>query len=133
MKKYFFILLIVFLVVVIFFTQQQKSKEIKGFRTTNYKLLTKTYKLLIADTPEKWEKGLMFFRKPVNFDGMMFQFPDKQIQTFWNKNTFMDLDLYWMDADKIVGKSFLPSIEKSKKIVSVNSPTAADRVIELIR
>ena len=34
-------------------------------------------------------------------DGMLFQFPDKKIRTFWNKNTVSNLDLYWIDGDKL--------------------------------
>ena len=37
---------------------------------------------------------------------MIFIFPDKERQTFWNKNTYLDLDIYWMNDDKVVGKSF---------------------------
>ena len=117
----------------IIFTQQQKNKETKGFTTTNYKILTNKYKLLIADTPEKWEKGLMNFRKPVNFDGMMFIFPNKQVRTFWNKNTYMDLDIYWMEEGNIVGKTSLPSIEESGKVVTVNSEKEVDKAIEIIK
>ena len=47
------------------------------------------------------------------------------------KNTLIDLDILWIDGEKVVGKSFLPSIEKSKEIVTVESPKSADKVIEI--
>lgn len=103
----------------------------QDFQTISYKLQAKSYKLLLADTPEKWEKGLMFFRKLEGVDGMIFLFPDKQPRIFWNKNTLMDLDLLWIDDNKVVGKSFLPSIEKSKEVVTVSSPKPVNKVIEL--
>ncbi len=93
----------------------------------------KEYYLLVADEPREWEQGLMNYRLPVDFDGMLFVFPDKTVRTFWNKNTYLDLDIYWVDNEKIVGKSFLPSIEKSQETVSVSSPVPVDMVIELIR
>jgi len=89
--------------------------------------------LKIADEPKKWEQGLMFVRKPVDFDGMIFIFPDKQIRYFWNKNTFVDLDIYWLDDDKIVGKDFLPSIEKTKEIYTITSSVPVNKVIEVIK
>ena len=103
----------------------------KEFARINYKLENKNLKLLVADTPEKWQRGLMYFRKLEGVDGMIFIFPEKELRTFWNKNTFMNLDLYWLDDDRIVGKSFLPSIEKSKEIITVSSPKEVNKVIEL--
>ena len=67
------------------------------------------------------------------YDGMIFLLPAKEIQSFWNKNTVTDLDLFWIDGQRVVGKTELPSIEKSKIIQTVTSPTAADKVIEIIR
>ena len=103
----------------------------KEFARINYKLENKNLKLLVADTPEKWQRGLMYFRKLEGVDGMIFIFPEKELRTFWNKNTFMNLDLYWLDDDRIVGKSFLSLIEKSKEIITVSSPKEVNKVIEL--
>jgi len=75
----------------------------------------------------------MFYKKPVNFDGMIFVFPDKEIRSFWNKNTYLDLDIYWLNDNKVVGKSYLPSIEKSKEVIIVESKVKINKVIELIR
>lgn len=105
--------------------------QYKDFSIINYQLQSTNYRLLVADTPEKWEKGLMFFRALEGVNGMLFLFPDKQRRTFWNKNTLMDLDLLWINDDRLVGKSSLPSIEKSKKIVTVDSRERVNKVIEL--
>ena len=99
----------------------------------SFELNGKTYLLKEAKTPQEWERGLMFVKKPVNFDGMIFLFPEKKIRTFWNKNTFLDLEIIWLDDDKIVGKDFLPSIESSKEIVTKTSPAPVNKVIELIK
>jgi len=98
-----------------------------------YELENKIYLLREAKTPEEWQKGLMFVKKPVDYDGMIFIFPDKQIRSFWNKNTFVDLDIYWIDENKIIGKSYLPSILKSKNIITISSQLPVDKVIEIIR
>lgn len=110
---------------------QQREVKFKDFEIISYKLQNKNLNLLVADTPAKWERGLMFYRKLEGVDGMIFIFPNKEIRTFWNKNTLMDLELLWIDGEKIIGKSFLPSIEKSKEIVTVESPKPADKVVEL--
>lgn len=97
----------------------------------DYKLNGKTYKFLVADTPEKWQKGLMYYRSLEGVNGMIFLFPDKQYRNFWNKNTYMDLNLYWLDDDVVIGQVLLPSIEKAKNLVVVHSPGLANKVIEL--
>lgn len=98
-----------------------------------FEIKGKIYKLLIADEPSEWEKGLMFIKKPVDYDGMLFIFPDKQIRYFWNKNTFLDLDIYWLYDDKIIGKNTLLSINKTKKIHTIQSPAVVNKVIEIIK
>ena len=136
-KKIFILILILLLgmagILVSFFLNKQISgfDNYANFEKINYNLEGKNLQLLKADTSEKWTKGLMYFRKLEGVDGMIFIFPDKQKRTFWNKNTYLDLDLYWIEGEKVVGKSSLPSIEKSKEIVIVESPKAVDKVIEL--
>lgn len=99
----------------------------------NYKLNGKNYKLLLADEEKEWVRGLMNIKNKKNFDGMLFIFPDKNYRQFWNKNTYLDLNVYWLDDEKIVGKDFLPSIEKSKDLIIINSPQKVNKVIEIIK
>jgi poly-gamma-glutamate capsule biosynthesis protein CapA/YwtB (metallophosphatase superfamily)/uncharacterized membrane protein (UPF0127 family) len=102
-------------------------------RLVPYELENKIYLLREAKTPEEWQKGLMFVKKPVDYDGMLFIFPDKQIRSFWNQNTFVDLEVYWLDDDKIIGKDKLESIEKTKIVKTIQSPGPVNKVIELIQ
>ncbi|OGK16701.1 hypothetical protein A2774_00170 [Candidatus Roizmanbacteria bacterium RIFCSPHIGHO2_01_FULL_39_12c] len=134
MKKLFPpILLGIFILLglVLFINYGKNADKYKVFKKIFYKLEDKNLRLLVADTPEKWQKGLMYFRTLEGVDGMIFIFPDSEIRTFWNKNTYMDLDIYWINGDKVVGKNYLPSIEQSKRIVTVSSPEPADKVIEI--
>ena len=95
-----------------------------------------TYLLLTAKNSSEWERGLMFYKDKKDLkgaDGMIFIFPDREFRTFWNKNTYLDLDVYWIDEDKIINKSFLPSVLKSKETVTVDSHHRVDKVVEIIR
>lgn len=135
MKKLLIILTIV-LVTVFLITQFQETKlknQYKDFSIINYSLQSKNYKLLVADTPEKWKNGLMFFEKLDGVDGMIFIFPDRQVRSFWNKNTYLSLELIWLDGSTIVGIDKLPSIKKSKEIISITSLKPVDKVVELVR
>ena len=118
-------------VVGFYFTKDKKFEGGEG--VIKYSLAGKTYKLPLADEPEEWERGLMFVRQPKGFEGMLFVFPDRKIRQFWNKNTFVDLEVYWIAGDRVVGKGFLPSIEKSGRIVVISSPEPVDKVVEIIR
>ena len=127
MRKIYLITLILFFLLAIIFNYLNKQE------TLDYKIKNKIYKLLIADSPKEWERGLMDIRKLNNADGMIFLFPDKKPRVFWNKNTYVDLDIYWMFDDKVVGRDFLPSINKSNGVVYVSSPVPVNKVVELIK
>ncbi|MFN4012918.1 MAG: DUF192 domain-containing protein [Aquificaceae bacterium] len=89
-------------------------------------------RLMIADTPEKQEKGLMGYRYLVGYDGMVFLYKDKRVRHFWNKNTYLELDLYWIEDNKLVGRSYLPPMDKAG-IIIVSSPKPVNTVVELLR
>jgi uncharacterized membrane protein (UPF0127 family) len=128
--RYIFLFAVGFLLLFLFFYFK------KSQRLISYSLEGKTYKLLIAKMPFEYQKGLMFYRDKKELkgaDGMIFIFSDKNYRTFWNKNTFLDLEVYWIDGKKVVGKDFLPSIEKTKEIFTVSSPKPVDKVVELVR
>lgn len=52
----------------------------------------------LAETPEERERGLMFRQTIRPEDGMLFVFERDDALAFWMKNTFVDLDMVWMDA-----------------------------------
>ncbi len=57
---------------------------------------------LVADTPEKQERGLMFVTDLPENKGMIFVFDKNQELAFWMKNTLIDLDMVFIDANKTV-------------------------------
>ncbi len=125
-NKIFILTTLLFLLLAIIFNNLNKQE------TTNYKIKDKSYKLLVADSPKEWERGLMDIRKLNNADGMIFLFPDIKPRVFWNKNTYVDLDIYWIFNYKVVGRDFLPSINKSNGVVYVSSPVPVNKVVEII-
>ncbi|PIS16128.1 hypothetical protein COT62_00055 [Candidatus Roizmanbacteria bacterium CG09_land_8_20_14_0_10_41_9] len=112
---------------------EQNQENVLGYAVTQYQLEDKTYTLFVADTQEKWMSGLMDKKKLDGADGMIFIFPDSRSRSFWNKNTYLDLDIYWINQHKVVGKVFLLSIKKTGSVVTISSPSSVDTVIELVR
>ncbi|MBI2508329.1 DUF192 domain-containing protein [Candidatus Woesearchaeota archaeon] len=76
-----------------------------GCTTQNQKITIndKSFNIEIADNPAERAKGLMF-RKDLDKDsGMLFIFPNSEKHSFWMKNTFIPLDIIWIDENfKIV-------------------------------
>jgi len=63
-----------------------------------------SFQIEIADTDAAREQGLQNRATLADNQGMLFVFPDEQIQTFWMKNTELPLDMIFINADKkIVG------------------------------
>lgn len=90
------------------------------------------YTLLTARTSLERTRGLSGIKELKSADGMTFFFDSPAKHTFWNKNTYLDLELIWMRDGKIVGRDFLPSENKSGLIVK-KSPQEVDMVVELVK
>ena len=126
-NKIYLIVVFLFLILAVIFYPKNKPEIV------NFKIENKTYKVLIADSKDEWSKGLMNVKELKEADGMMFIFPEKQFRVFWNKNTLLDLDVYWIADEKIISKSYLPSINQTAGIVRINSPVPVNKVVEIIR
>lgn len=59
----------------------------------------KKYKVEIADTPEKQEKGLMGRKSLPENQGMLFIYDEPQDLSYWMKDTFILLDIIFIDDD----------------------------------
>jgi hypothetical protein len=71
----------------------------------------------IADSPSKLEKGLMFRKYLDQDEGMLFIFRSEQDLRFWGQNTYIPLDIAFVDKEmKIIKISDIKPL--STKIVS---------------
>jgi len=106
-----------------------------NYEVISYMLRTKSYNLLVADTAEKQEYGLMNTTSKDDIcghDGMIFRYRTPQIYTFWNKNTLVDLELTWRnEKTKYESTITLPNISRGMSTVSSQAPV--DTVIEIMK
>lgn len=70
--------------------------------TYNVKIKGKAFDLEIADTSKEREQGLMYRKYLKDNGGMLFVFEKTGWYPFWMKNTYIPLDIIWLNENKEV-------------------------------
>jgi uncharacterized membrane protein (UPF0127 family) len=93
------------------------------------------YKVEIAADEAARERGLMERRTMAADHGMLFEFPARAPVTFWMKNTYLSLDMVFIDADGTVrhiaeaarpmSEALIPSVEPVTGVLELNAGQAA--------
>ncbi len=58
-----------------------------------------TFNVEIADDPREQERGLMFRRSMADDEGMLFPYAADRRASFWMRNTYIPLDIIFIEAD----------------------------------
>jgi len=90
--------------------------------------------LQLADDDATREKGLMFVRRMADDEGMIFDFQESKPVWFWMRNTYISLDLLFVDAEgRIVNiaerarpcdDSPIPSAGPIRAVIEINAGLA---------
>lgn len=142
-KTFIFVIIGIFIiaaVIAIFMLSDNKSKntnepkfkkqgELEFIRKDDNQVISKI-DIEVADKDSSRIKGLMYRTKMDENQGMLFIFPKEEIQSFWMKNTYISLDIIYVNSEKEIVKIYknttprsinsLPSEKKSQYVVEVN-------------
>ena len=87
------------------------------------------FKIWQADTPRREEQGMMFIREMDVHTGMLFMFPGNARVTMWMKNTYISLDLLFLNARGEIDYIAARATPESEAIIGPSTPEFA--VLEL--
>ena len=77
----------------------------------------------IAKTPEELQEGLMYRKNKLDkHEGMLFSF-EKQINSMWMKNTYIPLDIIFLDEKKRIIGYVIDAEPLSEKSLSIDKPS----------
>lgn len=106
----------------------KKEGELSLFKSTSDSLIAK-FDIEIADDEYETQTGLMHRKSMTNNNAMLFIFPDMQMRAFYMKNTYIPLDIIYLDKD-----SLIVSIQENAKPLdetSLPSGVPAQYVLEI--
>ena len=102
-------------------------QSLLAIRTADGRVIN--FKIWTADTPRRDEQGLMFVHDIDDHAGMLFLFPAGEPVTMWMKNTYMPLDMVFIDEHARITHIAKHTTPLSLDLISAPGPTRA--VLEL--
>ena len=87
------------------------------------------FQVWVADTPERAEQGLMFVSDLPETMGMVFPVEPPRVEAMWMKNTYIELDMLFIDEHGRVTKIIQRAAPLSLQTLSSDGKVAA--VLEL--
>ena len=115
------IILFIFLFLILF----NKNKN-QDFFENNSGVI---FNLKLADTKEKQKNGLMYVKNMPENAGMLFKYNDIRNHSMWMKNTFIPLDILFLDKNYKLIDYVENTVPFSLEKISINEPS--QNIIEL--
>jgi uncharacterized membrane protein (UPF0127 family) len=83
------------------------------------------FKVWLADTPQRQAQGLMFVRALPDLRGMLFAYPQPKALSMWMKNTYIPLDMVFIDDHGRIEQIVEQTTPHSLDIIRSNEPALA--------
>ncbi len=99
------------------------------------------FKVAVADDEKSRADGLMFVKNMHDFNGMLFVFDSSNVVSFWMKNTYISLDMIFVDENMRVvwieeknspmSEDHISSVKPVKYVIELNAGVVADNGIKI--
>src|SRR5688572_27869611 len=83
------------------------------------------FKVWLADTPQRQAQGLMFVRSLPAARGMLFVHPQPKVISMWMKNTYIPLDMVFIDVQGRVQQVVEQTTPHSLALIQSAAPARA--------
>ncbi|WP_172795253.1 DUF192 domain-containing protein [Polycladidibacter hongkongensis] len=105
--------------------KQSKKMAVVAVRISGSNNKVHHFSAEVAKSPSERARGLMYRQQLAPNAGMLFVFEDAGPQTFWMKNTYLPLDLLFIDAQRRVHHIAANAVPFSEKIISSRGDVVA--------
>jgi uncharacterized protein len=111
--------------------QEQATLDLASFPRTDLTIRSSkskavhTFRVWVAETPQQAEQGLMFVRDLPESQGMVFPWEPPRVSNMWMKNTYIELDMLFIDAHGRVLKIVEHAPALSLETISSGAPVVA--------
>ncbi len=102
-------------------------QSLLAIRTTAGKVIN--FKIWQADSPRREEQGLMFVHDMDEHAGMLFLFPGNRQPTMWMKNTYISLDLLFINQQGRI--DYIAAAATPLSLDTIHSSEPSIAVLEL--
>ena len=109
--------------------QELESWEKNTIKINNSSGHFHKFEVYIADSNSKRKKGLMYIESLPSNHGMLFKFDTPRIASMWMKNTYISLDLLFIDKNQTIIK--IHSDAKPLNLNSIASKLKVKWVLEI--
>ena len=107
--------------------------QLQRFATSELTIVSGTgphrFTVEVAETPVQMQQGLMFRRTMAADAGMLFDYKTPTVATMWMRNTFIPLDMLFVDAQGRIVNVHQRAVPQSLAMIAATAPVRA--VIEL--
>ncbi|HEX3951849.1 MAG TPA: DUF192 domain-containing protein [Steroidobacteraceae bacterium] len=102
-------------------------QSLLAIRTSSGKVVN--FKIWLADTRGREEQGMMFVREMDEHSGMLFMFPENKPVSMWMHNTYVPLDILFLDARGKI--DYIAANATPRSDTTIGPPTPEFAVLEL--
>ncbi len=130
MQKLLFSVCLLFLIIGVFYYITKMSINSSSNYTKQLKIGEKVFLINTVDTAALKSLGLSYTKSLCDNCGMLFSFQEPDYHSFWMKDMNYDLDIVFIDQDKVISEVF-KNVKKENFPEKIQNKYPAQYVLEI--